>query len=168
MEFPIVVLGSASVGKTSLISQYKWNNLPKYEDPTTEITFWLKNKQILSPKDKLKIWDTPGRRRFQHVVRNILPESRGALVVYDIHDRDSYRDARDWVAELKALKRSEKFIIVLVGNKSDIAEGREVSTTEAKEYAKRHELIFKEASAVTKCNVEACFNALIQASIDEN
>ncbi|XP_020812376.1 ras-related protein Rab-5A-like [Drosophila serrata] len=168
MEFPIVVLGDASVGKTSLISQYKWNNLPTHEDSTREMTFWLINKPILCPKDKLKVWDTPGRRRFQNVVRSNLPESKGALVVYDIHDRESYRKARDWVAELKALKRSDKFIIVLVGNKVDIAKGREVSTAEAKDYAKRHDLICKETSAVTKCNVAACFDELIKASLAEN
>ncbi|KAH8248797.1 hypothetical protein KR032_003322, partial [Drosophila birchii] len=144
--YEVIILGNSNVGKSSLLSCYVNGKVTEKTQPTVGVEFLVKTIADSDINAKLKIWDTAGEKRFQNLLRCNLPETRGALVVYDIHDRYSYRKAREWVAELQQ-KRLGKFIIALVGNKTDIAKDRKVSTAEAKEYAKRRKLIFKETSA---------------------
>ncbi|XP_043063875.1 ras-related protein Rab-6-like [Drosophila ficusphila] len=98
--FDLVILGNSNVGKSSLLSRYVYNNLPEQIQNTSGVEF-LK-KTIFEPQivARLKIWDTAGQERFRNIIRTHYTNSEGALLDYDIHDRDSYNDAIKWAEEL--------------------------------------------------------------------
>jgi small GTP-binding protein len=105
---------------------------------------------------KLQIWDTAGQERFRSVTRSYYRGAAGALLVYDSTSRDSYNVVSNWLNDARTLA-SPNIVILLVGNKKDLEEAREVTFLEASNFASENELIFLETSAKTGENVEEAF-----------
>ncbi|KAI8140640.1 ras-related protein rab-4B-like protein [Fennellomyces sp. T-0311] len=105
---------------------------------------------------KLQIWDTAGQERFRSLTRSYFRGAAGALVVYDICNRETFLGVDSWLADVRSLANPE-LVIILVGNKSDRADEREVSYLEASRFAQENEMMFLEASALTGDAVEEMF-----------
>lgn len=127
---------------------------------------------------KLQIWDTAGQERFRSVTRSYYRGAAGALLVYDTTSRDSYNALSNWLNDARTLA-SSNIVILLVGNKKDLEEAREVTFLEASNFASENgeqlrirglifffdfsynfclsELIFLETSAKTGDSVEEAF-----------
>lgn len=105
---------------------------------------------------KLQIWDTAGQERFRSVTRSYYRGAAGALLVYDTTSRDSFNVLWNWLNDARTLA-SQNICILLVGNKKDLEEDREVTFLEASNFAQENELIFLETSAKTGENVEEAF-----------
>ncbi len=90
-------------------------------------------------------------------------KAKGAILVYDITNRNSFLNIKKWLKELQS-NSEEACEIVLIGNKLDIAkkEKRAVSYQEAKEFADENNLIFRETSAILNYNVNDLFLDLIE------
>ena len=84
----------------------------------------------------------------------------GALIIYDITSRRSFDNALDWLTRLKE-NSQEDIVILLVGNKTDLVDLREVSTQEGANFAQKHQLAFLETSALDSNNVEMAFTTII-------
>lgn len=107
-------------------------------------------------KAKLQIWDTAGQERFRSVTRSYYRGATGAILVYDIANRESFNHINSWLQDAKTLGRSDASIVV-VGNKCDRAEDREVSVEEGEKLAQDNGLLFLESSALTGENVDEVF-----------
>eukprot|EP01105_Mastigella_eilhardi_P008022 TRINITY_DN197_c0_g2_i2.p2 TRINITY_DN197_c0_g2~~TRINITY_DN197_c0_g2_i2.p2 ORF type:complete len:142 (+),score=40.00 TRINITY_DN197_c0_g2_i2:207-632(+) len=84
----------------------------------------------------------------------------GALLVYDITKTVSFTSVSRWLRELR--ENSDKdVVVVLVGNKCDLANLREVKTDDAQQFAKDNHLSFLETSALDATNVENAFTTVI-------
>lgn len=83
---------------------------------------------------KLQIWDTAGQERFRSVTRSYYRGAAGALLVYDSTSRDSYNALSNWLNDARTLA-SSNIVILLVGNKKDLEEAREVTFLEASNFA---------------------------------
>lgn len=83
---------------------------------------------------KLQIWDTAGQERFRSVTRSYYRGAAGALLVYDTTSRDSYNALSNWLNDARTLA-SSNIVILLVGNKKDLEEAREVTFLEASNFA---------------------------------
>ncbi|KAI8971204.1 P-loop containing nucleoside triphosphate hydrolase protein [Pilobolus umbonatus] len=105
---------------------------------------------------KLQIWDTAGQERFRSLTKSYFRGAAGALVVYDVCNRDTFIGVRSWLNDVRALANPE-LVIILVGNKNDKTDEREVSYLEASRFAQEHEMMFLEASALTGDGVEDMF-----------
>jgi len=105
---------------------------------------------------KLQLWDTAGQERFRSVTRSYYRGAAGAILVYDITSRASFSNLSRWLADARALA-SPQLVTVLVGNKSDRDEDREVEWAEASRWAAENDLHFLEASSLSGDNVEAPF-----------
>lgn len=105
---------------------------------------------------KLQIWDTAGQERFRSVTRSYYRGAAGALLVYDTTSRESFNTLSNWLNDTRTLA-SPHIIIILVGNKKDLEEAREVTFLEASNFAQENDLIFLETSAKTGENVEESF-----------
>ena len=79
---------------------------------------------------KLQIWDTAGQERFRSVTRSYYRGAAGALLVYDITSRESFNSLKNWLTDARNLA-SPAIVILLVGNKKDLEEEREVDFLEA-------------------------------------
>lgn len=105
---------------------------------------------------RLQLWDTAGQERFRTLIPSYIRDSNVAVVVYDITKRQSFIDASKWIDDVRA-ERGEQVIIVLVGNKTDLRDKREVTVDEGEAKAKELGALFIETSAKAGYNVKALF-----------
>lgn len=86
---------------------------------------------------KLQIWDTAGQERFRSVTRSYYRGAAGALLVYDTTSRDSFNALTNWLNDARTLA-SPNIVILLVGNKKDLEEARDVTFLEASTFAQEN------------------------------
>ncbi|KJR87929.1 Rab family, other [Sporothrix schenckii 1099-18] len=111
---------------------------------------------------RLQLWDTAGQERFRSLIPSYIRDSSVAVVVYDISNAKSFQNTRKWIDDVRA-ERGNDVIIVLVGNKTDLNDKREVTTQQGEEEAKRNNLMFVETSAKLGHNVKQLFRRIAQA-----
>jgi Ras-related protein Rab-1A len=108
---------------------------------------------------KLQIWDTAGQERFKTITASYYKGAHGIILVYDITDRQSFKDIENWLAEVDKYG-NENVVKLLVGNKSDLEANRQVKTEEGKTLADSLGIKFLETSAKDAVNVEKAFTTL--------
>lgn len=111
---------------------------------------------------RLQLWDTAGQERFRSLIPSYIRDSSVAVVVYDISSLKSFQNTRKWVDDVRG-ERGNDVIIVLVGNKTDLGDKREVTQQMGEEEAKRCGALFVETSAKVGANVKALFRRIAQA-----
>jgi small GTP-binding protein len=111
---------------------------------------------------RLQLWDTAGQERFRSLIPSYIRDSSVAVVVYDITNKKTFENTRKWVDDVRG-ERGNDVIIVLVGNKTDLNDKREVTTQQGEEEAKKNNLMFIETSAKVGHNVKALFKRIAQA-----
>ena len=123
---------------------------------TIGVEFGSKSVTINKKIYKIQIWDTAGQETFRSITRAYYKNSVCACIVYDITNRQSFLDIKSWVDDCK--KQSPKTVLlVLIGNKIDLDEQREVSYEEGKKFAEENGMLFYETSAKSGDNVENVF-----------
>jgi len=158
--FKIVLIGDSGVGKTNILSRYINNEFSLATQSTVGVEFGSKIIKKNGKVIKLQIWDTAGQERYKSITSAYYKGSKGAFVVYDISRKTTYDNIDKWIGELKT-NGSEDVLIMLVGNKSDLEEKREVITEEVEKKAQEQKLAFCETSALNGKNVEYAFENLI-------
>jgi Ras-related protein Rab-11A len=112
-------------------------------------------------KIKGQIWDTAGQDRFRAIAAAYYRGAHGALIVYDITNQTSFQNLDSWFKEIE--NQGEKNCInILVGNKCDLKDQRQVDIEEGKKFAKEHNIRFLETSAADNTNVDLVFTSLLQ------
>jgi Ras-related protein Rab-6A len=154
-EYTIAFLGDQSVGKTSIITRFMNDNVDF--DSTYKTTI---EPVLCEPVGELLIWDTPSQEKYRSLISSYISsyirDSSVAIVVYDISDRTSFLNTTIWIEYVRA-EFGKDVIIFLVGNKTDLADKRKVSTEEGEEKAKNLGTKFIETSAKAGYNVKALF-----------
>ena len=154
--FKYIIIGDAAVGKSNLLLRYAHGQFKPEYQLTIGVEFGAKNVQIDNKIYRIQIWDTAGQENFRSITRAYYKNSVCALVVYDISSRDSFNNVSTWIDDCK--NQSPKTIfMVLVGNKSDLSDRRQVNTEEGKELAEKYGMLFFETSAKNGTNVEEIF-----------
>ena len=129
---------------------------------TIGIDFLSKTMYLEDRTVRLQLWDTAGQERFRSLIPSYIRDSSVAVVVYDITSQKSFQQTRKWVDDVRG-ERGNDVIIVLVGNKTDLNDKREVTAAQGEEEAKKHNLMFIETSAKVGHNVKALFKRIAQA-----
>ena len=158
--FKLVLIGDTGVGKTNILSRYINNEFSLATQSTVGVEFGSK---IIKKNDKLiklQIWDTAGQERYKSITSAYYKGSKGALVVYDISRKSTFENVDRWIEELKA-NGSEDVLIMLVGNKSDLEDKREVQTEDVIKKAEQFKIAFCETSALDGKNIDHAFDNLI-------
>jgi Ras-related protein Rab-18 len=114
---------------------------------------------------KLAIWDTAGQERFRTLTSSYYRGAQGIIFVYDITKRESFEHVISWLEEVNRFNTNPSVVLMLVGNKSDLPD-RVVPSTEAAQWARKHNMMFLEASAKTHEGVEGAFMELLHAVIN--
>ncbi|TPX50256.1 hypothetical protein SeLEV6574_g01004 [Synchytrium endobioticum] len=161
-KFKLVFLGEQSVGKTSLITRFMYDTFDNTYQATIGIDFLSKTMYLEDRTVRLQLWDTAGQERFRSLIPSYIRDSSVAVVVYDITNRNSFMNTSKWVDDVRA-ERGNDVIIVLVGNKTDLNEKRQVSTEEGEKKAKEFNVMFIETSAKAGYNVKTLFRRIAQA-----
>jgi len=129
---------------------------------TIGIDFLSKTMYLEDRTVRLQLWDTAGQERFRSLIPSYIRDSSVAVVVYDISSQKSFAQTRKWVDDVRG-ERGNDVIIVLVGNKTDLGDKREVTTQQGEEEAKKNGLMFIETSAKLGHNVKQLFRRIAQA-----
>jgi len=114
---------------------------------------------------KIQIWDTAGQEAFQAITRTYYKGAIGALLVYDITRKETFTHVTKWLEEVKS-NSSKQITIILIGNKKDLEDKRQVSYEEGEALAKENGLMFLETSAKTAYNVVEAFNISAQCILN--
>ena len=161
MIFKILVIGDTGVGKSNLLLRYVKNEFAADMRSTVGVEFGTKMMKIEGYDVKAQIWDTAGEERYRAITSAYYKGAKGVLIVYDITRKSSFDNVDKWLNDFK-MKSDEDAAIVIVGNKSDLINEREVSKEEATLKAQINHLAFFETSAKENENVHSAFLTLMQ------
>ncbi|XP_062943657.1 ras-related protein Rab-17 [Cynocephalus volans] len=157
--FKLVLLGSGSVGKSSLALRYVKNDF-RSALPTVGCAFFTKVVDLGAESLKLEIWDTAGQEKYHSVCHLYFRGANAALLVYDITRKDSFHKAQQWLQDLEKEFCPGEVVLMLVGNKTDLSAEREVTLQEGQEFAESKRLLFMETSAKLNHQVTEVFSAV--------
>jgi Ras-related protein Rab-2A len=155
-----IIVGDSSVGKSNLMLRFTDKRFQTSHDLTIGVEFGTKLISNQNKIYKLQIWDTAGQEAFRTITRSFYRGTVGCLLVYDITQRRTFESITGWLTELKS-NCDPVMTIILIGNKIDSENKREVSTEQGKELADKNNIMFIETSAKTSQNVDACFQYLV-------
>lgn len=161
-KFKLVFLGEQSVGKTSLITRFMYDSFDNTYQATIGIDFLSKTMYLEDRTVRLQLWDTAGQERFRSLIPSYIRDSSVAVVVYDITNYNSFQQTAKWIDDVRT-ERGSDVIIMLVGNKTDLSDKRQVTTEEGERKAKELNVMFIETSAKAGYNVKQLFRRVAAA-----
>ena len=164
MMFKILLLGDSGVGKSSLLLRYTKNQFNQDIRSTIGVEFGVKYLKVDNIQLKIQIWDTAGMERYRALTSSYYKGAKGVIVVYDVCRKKSFENVDRWISDFKS-KAEEDAVILLIGNKSDLINQREVNTEEAIDKSQKIKLAFMETSAKNNENVHKAFLTLIKEII---
>ncbi|GAB4854665.1 Ras- protein RABA5a [Ancistrocladus abbreviatus] len=159
--FKIVLVGDSAVGKSNLLARFARDEFYPNSKSTIGVEFQTQKMHIDGKEIKAQIWDTAGQERFRAVTSAYYRGAVGALLVYDISRRQTFESIGRWLNELHT-HSDMNVVTILVGNKSDLKDAREVPTAEGKALAEAQGLFFIETSALDSSNVTAVFQTVVK------
>ena len=139
-NFKIIVIGDAGVGKSCLTTKVSKGIFDDKYSNTIAFEFLTFNVKI-DGKIKLQIWDTCGQELYRSLINSFYRKVSLAMIVYSIDSKESFNHIDNWLKELK-LQSSPDIKIILIGNKADLKEKREVKLKEAKKFKDKMVFIF--------------------------
>lgn len=162
-QFRLILIGDSTVGKSSLLRQFKEGTYFQDVSLTVGVDFHAKIVHLKGQPVKLQLWDTAGQDRFRAIVKAYYRNAVGGLLVFDITNRESFAHLNEWLEDAKKnADRSREPVFLLVGNKSDQDKHREVLKEEGLRYAREHNMEYIETSARTGTRVEEAFQMIAQ------
>ena len=160
-NYKLVLLGDSSVGKSSLASYFISKQFYEFQEPTIGAAFISKQITIENKTINIEIWDTAGQERYKSLAPMYYRGAEGAIIVYDITQKDSFEGAKNWLDEIK-MKGPEHCEIILVGNKLDLEEYRDIDKNEVLDFTMRNSITQLLTSAKTGENIELVFERLCE------
>ena len=159
IAFKLLLMGDSQVGKTSLLLNYTEHIFPEEHIATIGVEY--KDKYIIKDNYniRLQIWDTAGQERFRSITKSIYRNANGVLFVYDITNKESFANIKNWIKDLQNVGNDIKGIIV--GNKIDLDPERIIDKKDLEEMANKYQMPFIETSAKQNTFVNEAFNLII-------
>ena len=147
-KIQIIMIGESGVGKTSLIRRYTNNIFNSNHLETIGIEFYNKEEKIDNKIIQIKFWDTAGQEIFHSLTKNFYRKADGIIIVYDITNKESFESVQDWIKSIyDNIDTYKEIQMILVGNKIDLEEMREITKEDGIKIGKYYEIDFYEASA---------------------
>ena len=160
MMFKVVLVGDSFVGKTNIMSKYLKNEFHEDSKATVGVEFGAKQFKIEGHSVKAQIWDTAGQERYKAITSAYYKGAKGAFAVYDITRRSSFESIEKWVNDLTSTA-DKNVTIVIIGNKSDLEDHRQITKEEGQEKANKLQVAFLETSAFSGANLDKAFEMMV-------
>ena len=159
-----LLVGNMAVGKTSIITKYMEGAIDPNHMSTVAADFTLVEKENLQIDNqvvnvKAKIWDSPGQERFKDIVKSVIKNTQGIILIYSVTDPNSFKDCEGWMGRIKDDQDLLTFPMFFVGNKIDLK--REVNKEDAEAFAKKYNMKYFEISAQTGEGVKEVIDEFI-------
>ena len=157
----ILTLGDTTVGKTSIILRFTKEKYTENRLATIGVDFKSQIMQIENNRVKVLIWDTAGQERFKNIASQYYNGGDGAILVFDITNKSTFERISYWLDELNQKKDLKELALVLVGNKIDLKDNRQVSSEEAQSFAKQNNIKYFETSAQENIGIDEVMNYIV-------
>ena len=157
-HFKIVMLGNSGVGKTAMVSRISEDVFSEQHVPTVGAQFVAMNMNVNGNNCVLELWDTAGQEVFRSLVGFYIRESKGAFILCDVTDAESFDVLPKWVSFIN--ENSAGTQIIIFANKIDKADERVVNTTVLQEFANSCDVKFIEGSAKTGEGIRDAFELM--------
>jgi len=164
--FKLLLIGDSGVGKTCILFRFSDDAFNTTFISTIGIDFKIKTIELKGKKIKLQIWDTAGQERFHTITTSYYRGAMGIMLVYDITNSKSFENIAKWLRNIDehANEDVEKMIL---GNKCDMDENRQVPKERGDAIAREHGIKFMETSAKNNINIERAFHELAEAILNK-
>ncbi|MBD3227067.1 MAG: GTP-binding protein [Candidatus Lokiarchaeota archaeon] len=169
-KLKVLLCGDGAVGKTSLIHRFIQQRFQANYKLTVGVDILTKdvilNRQGEEKRASLSIWDIGGQQRFEFIRSTFYKGAAGALLIFDLTRYGTFNPGiKKWLAEIKQFAGDIPFVII--GNKVDLEEVREVERSEAELLAENNDSIYIETSAKTGKHVDESFIKLTEKILDK-
>ena len=165
--FKLILIGDSSVGKSNILLKYLKGEFNPNSKATVGVEFGTKNVSINNKKIKIQIWDTAGQERYRSITSAYYKGAKGAFIVYDITRKGTFDNIEKWITDLKT-NGDQNIAIVMIGNKSDLDDKREISKDEGLKKSEEFKTAFMETSALNGDNIDKAFEEIIQQIYQNN
>lgn len=162
----LLMLGDSAVGKTSLIMRFCEDKFDSKFVTSLGVDFTWKEVVRNQRKLMVQVWDTAGQEKFRSITPAYYRTAMGVVITYDVTSRTSFDQIGFWIKSL-AQYGDPQVQRILVGNKSDLEEDRQVSTADGEMLAKENKMFFFETSAKTRNNVENAFFQIADQVVEQ-
>uniref|UniRef100_A0A8C4SPW3 Uncharacterized LOC114647884 n=1 Tax=Erpetoichthys calabaricus TaxID=27687 RepID=A0A8C4SPW3_ERPCA len=160
--YNVVFIGESSVGKTSFIKKF-CNGVFRLDlCATVGIDSCLRSLTVGGEQFVLQLWDTAGQERYHSITKQIFRKADGIVLMYDVTSSRTYVAVRYWLSCIEEGTNGD-LPVLLLGNKTDISEKREVQVQEGGSLAKEYGFQFMECSAASGYNVNESMASLARA-----
>ncbi|MFX1324624.1 MAG: Rab family GTPase [Promethearchaeota archaeon] len=165
--FKILLLGDASVGKTSFTKRYCYNIFNPSERLTIGVDFHVKTIELDNTKIKLQIWDVGGEERFRFLLPTYCLGANAAFLLYDITRPSTLDNISEWMTIVR--QKGGPIPIMLVGSKIDLSNtSRKVPRDYGIQIAEKNNMAsFVEISAKENINVNEAFKVLSELTLEK-
>ncbi|CAF0736150.1 unnamed protein product [Rotaria sordida] len=167
--FKLLLIGDSGVGKTCVLLRFCDSAFSTTFISTIGIDFKIRTIDLDGRKIKLQIWDTAGQERFKTITTAYYRGAMGIMLVYDITSEKSFDNIKNWIRNIEE-HASAEVERMLIGNKCDMQDKRQVSREKGEHLAMEYGIKFMETSAKGNINVDEAFLSLakdIKAKIDK-
>ena len=165
--FKLILIGDSSVGKSNILLKYLKGEFDPNSKATVGVEFGTKNIKIKNKNIKIQIWDTAGQERYRSITSAYYKGAKGAFIVYDITRKNTFDNIDKWLSDLKT-NGDKNMAIIIIGNKSDLDDKREVEKDEGIKKSDEYKTAFMETSALNGDNVDKAFDELIDEIYQNN
>ena len=155
-KFKIIFLGDQGTGKSCILNRFVDDKFDENYQATVGLDFQSKNVKIDNQDIHLLLYDTAGQEKFRSLIPMYTRDANIIMLVYDITRKESFNNIPIWIKDLTNVK-FEEVIFVLIGNKIDLNDKREVNKEEGEKYSEENNMIFEEVSAKTGENFPELF-----------
>ncbi|NWW92741.1 RAB19 protein, partial [Rhynochetos jubatus] len=166
--FKIILIGDSNVGKTCVVHRFKTGQYNEKQQNTIGVDFTVRSMDIDGKKVKIQVWDTAGQERFRTITQSYYRSAHGAILAYDLTRRSTFESIPHWIHEIEKYGAAN-LVMMLIGNKSDSVEKRQVLFEDACTLAEKHGLLaVLETSAKEAQNIEEVFTLMAKELIARN
>ena len=162
--FKIVTVGSAGVGKTSIILRYTTGVFRDFYTPTLGADFAIKNLQYEEDKVKLLIWDLGSQDFLGKVRSGFYPGAKGVVFMFDVTNKQSFENLWKWKEEVDTHLNGYECLVL--ANKTDLEAKRVVTQDEGIELTRKFDGKYLETSVKLNKQVDDAFSAIAKMVMD--
>jgi GTPase KRas protein len=160
-EYKLVMVGGGGVGKSALTIQFIQSHFVDEYDPTIEDSY-RRQCVIDGETALLDVLDTAGQEEYSAMREQYMRNGEGFLLVYSIISRNSFEEINTFYQQIRRVKDRDFFPMVLIANKCDLEQERQVSSQEGRDLAKAFGCTFIETSAKQRINVDEAFYNVVR------
>ena len=165
-RFKFIIIGDHEVGKTSIVRRFVENRFSHNYRATIGLNIMSHNFEAFGNKISLSLYDIGAQKYFKRFRRTYYQGTQASFIVYDITNRETFENIRNWINELEEFIENKELPIIIVGNKTDLTGQRQVSTQEGVELANElsatrcYKISHIETSALSGENIEDAFTLI--------